>query len=125
MDVVKLLPLQGAWLLAVYPGRCPGLGASALSGRVGPSFGIPDTTNSSVIPLGVPPDLESGVKKCPNLFRLCGFAIRSKGVCFSFCWGITNPPVLIGQTFLRRISNPPGRLAGLRELLLFTFPFGR
>ena len=35
MDVVKLLPLQGAWLLAVYPGRCPGLGASALSGRVG------------------------------------------------------------------------------------------
>ena len=33
MDVVKLLPLQGAWLLAVYPGRCPGLGASALSGR--------------------------------------------------------------------------------------------
>ena len=44
MDVVKLLPLQGAWLLAVYPGRCPGLGASALSGRVGPSFGIPDTT---------------------------------------------------------------------------------
>ena len=31
MDVVKLLPLQGAWLLAVYPGRCPGLGASALS----------------------------------------------------------------------------------------------
>ena len=44
MDVVKLLPLQGAWLLAVYPGRCPGLGASALSGRVEPSFGIPDTT---------------------------------------------------------------------------------
>ena len=77
MDVLKLLPLQGAWLLAVYPGRCPGLGASALSGRVGPSFGIPDTTNSSVIPLGVPPDLESGVKKCPNLFRLCGFAIIS------------------------------------------------
>ena len=35
MDVVKLLPFQGAWLLAVYPGRCPGLGASALSGRVG------------------------------------------------------------------------------------------
>ena len=48
MDVVKLLPLQGAWLLAVYPGRCPGLGASALSGRVGPSFGIPDTTKGSI-----------------------------------------------------------------------------
>ena len=28
------------------------------------------------------PDLKSGVKKCPNLFRLCGFEIRSKGVCF-------------------------------------------
>ena len=52
-------------------------------------------------PLGVPPDLQSGVKKCPNLFRLCGFAIRSKGECFPFllCWGITNPPVLIGRTF--------------------------
>ena len=30
------------------------------------------------IPLGVSPDLESGVKKCPNLFRICGFEIRSK-----------------------------------------------
>ena len=28
----------------VYPGRCPGLGASGLSARVAPSFGIPDTT---------------------------------------------------------------------------------
>jgi hypothetical protein len=43
--------------------------------------------------------LKSAVKKCPNLFRLCGFAIRSKGVCFSFYWGITNPPVFIGRTF--------------------------
>ena len=48
---------------------------------------------------GVLPDLQSGIKKCPNLFRLCGFAIRSKGVCFSFYWGITNPPVFIGRTF--------------------------
>ena len=32
--VLKLLPLQGALLIALYPGRCPGLGASALSGRV-------------------------------------------------------------------------------------------
>ena len=63
---------------------------------------------------GVPLDLQSGVKKCPNLFRLCGFVIRSKGVCFSFYWGITNPPVFIGRTFfLRRISNPPGHLLGL------------
>ena len=28
-------------------------------------------------PSGVPPDLQSGVKKCPNLFMICGFAIRS------------------------------------------------
>ena len=46
-------------------------------------------------PLGVPPDLQSGVKKCPNIFRLCGFAIRSKGECFPFCWGITNHKWLI------------------------------
>ena len=88
---------------------CPtrlGLGASSLylslrpmtvgSGCVGQILLL-----SFIFPLGVPPDLESGVKKCPNLFRLCGFAIRSKGECFPFCCvgGITNPPVLIGQTF--------------------------
>ena len=57
-------------------------------------------------------DLKSGVKKCPYLFRLCGFAIRSKEVCFSFCWGIANPPVFNrSNLFLRRIANPPGRLA--------------
>ena len=34
-DYVKLLPLQGDVLkIIIYPGRCPGLGASALSGRV-------------------------------------------------------------------------------------------
>ena len=33
-------------------------------------------------PLGVPADLKSAVKKCPNLLMLCGFEIRSKGVCF-------------------------------------------
>ena len=31
--ILKLLPLQGALLITLYPGRCPGLGASALSGR--------------------------------------------------------------------------------------------
>ena len=64
-------------------------------------------------PLGVPPDLKSGVKKCPNLFRLCGFAIRSKGVCFSFYWGITNPQVFIGRTFFtadfKSAGTPGGR----------------
>ena len=29
-------------------------------------------------PSGVPADLKSAVKKCPNLFRICGFEIRSK-----------------------------------------------
>ena len=34
--ILKLLPLQGAWLIAGLPqGDCPGLGASAPSGRVG------------------------------------------------------------------------------------------
>ena len=61
-------------------------------------LGVPPDLKSAAKE-GVPPDLKSGVKKCPNLFRLCGFEIRSKGVCFSFCWGITNPPVLIGRTF--------------------------
>ena len=32
---MKLLPLQGDVVkIIIYPGRCPGLGASALSGRV-------------------------------------------------------------------------------------------
>ena len=82
----------------VCPTR-PGLGASALylslrpvtvgSGRVGQILLL-----SFTFPLGVPPDLESGVKKCPNLFRLCGFAIRSKGECISLllCWGDYKSP---------------------------------
>ena len=36
--ILKLLPLQGALLIALYPGRCPGLGASALSGRAAVGF---------------------------------------------------------------------------------------
>ena len=32
----------------IYPGRCPGLGASGLSARMAPSFGIPDTTKGSI-----------------------------------------------------------------------------
>ncbi len=35
----------------------------------------------SSLPLGVPPDLKSGVKKCPNLFMLSGFAIRCNQEC--------------------------------------------
>ena len=80
------------------PGHLVGLPwawASALSGRVGQILLLPFT-----FPLGVPPDLESGVKKCPNLFRLCGFVIRSKGVCLFFCWGIANPPGRLSGDFL-------------------------
>ena len=36
--ILKLLPLQGALLIALYPGRCPGLRASALSGRAAVDF---------------------------------------------------------------------------------------
>ena len=32
-------------------------------------------------PPGVPADLKSAVKKCPNLFRICGFEIRSNQDC--------------------------------------------
>ena len=108
---------------------CPtrlGLGASSLylslrpmtvgSGCVGQILLL-----SFIFPLGVPPDLESGVKKCPNLLRLCGFAIRSKGECFPFCWGITNPPVLIGRTFFTadfKSAGTPGGVALLIIILL-------
>ena len=84
------VPPLGVFPLGVFPLGVFPLGVSPLG-----------VSPLGVSPLGVPPDLQSGVKKCPNLLWLCGFAIRSKGVCFSFycCWGITNPPVLIGRTF--------------------------
>ena len=109
----------------VCPTR-PGLGASALylslrpvtvgSGRVGQILLL-----SFTFPLGVPPDLESGVKKCPNLFRLCGFAIRSKGECISLllCWGdYKSPGFNRSNLFLRRISNPPGRPYHLHRITI-------
>ena len=44
---------------------------------------------------------------------LCGFEIRSKGVCLSFYWGdYKSPGFNRSNLFLRRIANPPGRLAG-------------
>ena len=43
---------------------------------------------------------------------LCGFEIRSKGVCLSFYWGdYKSPGFNRSNLFLRRIANPPGRLA--------------
>jgi hypothetical protein len=36
LSISKLLPFQGDFFVFVQnPGRCPGLGASALSGRIG------------------------------------------------------------------------------------------
>ena len=69
----------------------------------------------SSLPLGVPPDLKSGVKKCPNLLMLCGFGISSKGVCLSFYWGITNPPVLIGRTFFTADCKSAGTPGGVAK----------
>ena len=40
------------------------------------------------------------------IWRYMGQTTAAKECAFSFCWGITNPPVLIGRTFfLRRIAN--------------------
>ena len=38
-------------------------------------------------PLGVPADMLSAVKKCPNLFMLCGFAIPSNQAVASISMG--------------------------------------
>ena len=72
------------------------------SGRTDKSEGEPFARHQAKIrPIGVPPDLQSGVKKGPYLLKICGFEIRSKQDCFSYwCWGITNPPILIGRIFL-------------------------
>ena len=57
-------------------------------------------------------DLQSAVKKCPNLFGLCGFTIRIILLVLG-CWGdYKSPGFNRSNLFLRRISNPAGRLAG-------------
>ena len=83
------------------PGRLAGLRFCCRLAGVALLLRLAGLRFKTASPLGVPPDLQSGVKKCPNLLMLCGFAIRSKGECFPYCycWGITNPPVLIGRTF--------------------------
>ena len=68
-------------------------------------------------PPGVPPDLQSGVKKCPNLFNALRICNPQQRRMLSFCcWGgdCKSPGFNRSNLFLRRISNPPGRLAGLR-----------
>ena len=58
-------------------------------------------------------DLQSAVKKCPNLFGLCGFVIRNKQECPYLILGdYKSPGFNRSNLFLRRISNPAGRLAG-------------
>ena len=59
--VLKLLPLQGALLIALYPGRCPGLWASAPSGRAACVF----CPANCLIPRALP----WAVSFCP--FRAC------------------------------------------------------
>ena len=55
-----------------------------LNGTLTAFLGLLTDFKRKLNPLGVPPDLKSGVKKCPNLLMLCGFEIRSKGGCFPF-----------------------------------------
>lgn len=62
------------------PERLAGVIFQTLKSAGTPS-GVSFSKHSS--PLGVPPDLKSGDKKCPNLFLLCGFAIRSKESTYS------------------------------------------
>ena len=50
--VLKLLPLQGALLIALYPGRCHGLWASAPSGRAACAFCPANCFIPRVLPLG-------------------------------------------------------------------------
>ena len=67
---------------------------------------------NSFFPLGVSTDLQSVVKKCPNPFVFWGFAIPGNRFWLICYRGDYKSPVFIGRTFfLRRISNPPGRLS--------------
>ena len=50
-------------------------------------------------PSGVPADLQSGVKNVLTYLGSADLQSAAKECAFSFCWGITNPPVLIGRTF--------------------------
>ena len=52
-------------------------------------------------PLGVPADLQSAVKKCPNLFMLWGYVIPNNqdGSCMVMGLGDFKFPSLIGRTF--------------------------
>ena len=70
----------------------------------------PHPQYNSFFPLGVSTDLQSVVKKCPNPFVSWGFAIPCNRFWLICYRGITNPPFYRSNLFLRRISNPPGRV---------------
>ena len=65
--VLKLLPLQGALLIALYPGCCPGLWASAPSGRAACVFCPANCFIPRVLPWAV--------SFCP--FRACCLRLLS------------------------------------------------
>ena len=109
-------PLQKeAIFLKLLPftfGRWPLVQGELIKAKESLSLGI----KQKIRPIGVPPDLKSGVKKGPCLLKICGFEIRSKQDCFSYwCWGIANPPILIGRIFLtadcKSARTPNGSLS--------------
>ena len=68
---------------------------------------------AQIIPLGARRICNPPLKNVLTFLGISDLQSATFSLCFlRCCWGITNPPVLIGRTFfLRRISNPPGRLA--------------
>ena len=63
------------------------------------------TDTHRLLTYGVQADLQSAFKKCPNLFGLCGFAIRSRQECC--CW--------------IRAHNPSSFFEKRRNLYIFGF----
>ena len=70
-------------------------------------------------PLGVPADLQSAVKKCPNLFMLWGICYPQQPGSsrhIDRIGGLQIPRLNRSNLFLRRIANPSGRLTGVERL---------
>ena len=74
--VLKLLPLQGALLIALYPGRCPGLWASAPSGRAACVF----CPANCLIPRALP----WAVSFCPFRRAACVFCKKKTFTFWAF-----------------------------------------
>ena len=105
----------------IYPGRCPGLGASGPSARMAPSFGIPDTTKGpirhpfvvayrplfycfAVFPATVAPVLSDSVAGPMLLFYFAAIFILHGSTCIAFL------PVVRKITFIYQ------RIIGIRIL---------